>query len=101
MEGETADVGTADEVYRVTYLTAQDIATELRVHLSTAYEWIRQMPYLKIGSTIRVSRKDFDRWLEEKTVSSNAGGSTGRGSAVSVSRVAARSRGDWPSSTRS
>jgi hypothetical protein len=45
----------------VSYLTAQDIADELRVHLSTAYEWMRQMPHLELpGGIVRVAAQEFD-----------------------------------------
>lgn len=44
------------------YLTAQDIAGELRIPLRTAYTYVRQMRHLKAGRHVRVSRASFEQW---------------------------------------
>lgn len=50
----------------MTYLTAQDIAKRLKVHVSTAYTWMQSMPHHKFGRSVRVSVEDFDKWQKEK-----------------------------------
>jgi hypothetical protein len=44
------------------YMTAQDVAEELQIGLSTAYRTMRRMPRVQIGSILRVSREEFRAW---------------------------------------
>lgn len=45
-----------------------DIAAALSVSRSYAYEVVRQMPRVKVGSAVRVSESAFASWLEARTV---------------------------------
>lgn len=51
-----------------TALTAEDVAEELQIGLSKAYEILKEMPRLKHGKTLRVTRTVFARWKEANTV---------------------------------
>ena len=44
------------------YLTARDVADELGVGLTKAYEILKQCTHLVTGHTIRVSRAHFEAW---------------------------------------
>lgn len=47
------------------YLTADDIAAELGVHIQTAQKYFREdgLPGRKIGKQWRTTRAAFDQWL--------------------------------------
>ena len=48
------------------YLKVLEVAEVLRISRSRAYELVAggEMPAVKIGRSVRVSRKELDRWLE-------------------------------------
>ena len=53
-----------DEHYE--YLKVPEVAEVLRIARSRAYELVAsgEIPAVKIGRSVRVSRKELDRWLE-------------------------------------
>ncbi len=48
------------------YLKVPEVAEVLRIARSRAYELVAdgEIPAIKIGRSVRVSRRDLDRWLE-------------------------------------
>ena len=50
------------------FLKVPEIAKELRIARSRAYELVASgtIPAVKIGRSVRVSRRDLERWLEEQ-----------------------------------
>jgi excisionase family DNA binding protein len=50
------------------YLTAADLARELRVHVSTVYRLAEDptMPQLRVGGVIRFPRERTLRWLRQR-----------------------------------
>ena len=48
------------------WLKVPEVAEVLRIARSRAYELVAdgEIPAVKIGRSVRVSRKDLDRWLE-------------------------------------
>ena len=50
------------------FLKVPEVAEELRIARSRAYEMVANgtIPAVKIGRSIRVSRKELERWLEEQ-----------------------------------
>jgi excisionase family DNA binding protein len=50
------------------FLKVPDVAEELRIARSRAYEMVANgtIPAVKIGRSVRVSRKELERWLEEQ-----------------------------------
>jgi excisionase family DNA binding protein len=52
--------------HRHEYLKVPEVAETLRVSRSRAYELVAdsEIPAVKIGRSVRVSRKELDRWLE-------------------------------------
>ncbi|MCA1716275.1 MAG: helix-turn-helix domain-containing protein [Actinobacteria bacterium] len=54
------------EEQRHEYLKVPEVAEILRVARSRAYEMVAdgEIPAVKIGRSVRVSRKELDRWLE-------------------------------------
>ena len=50
------------------YLKVPEVAEILRVARSRAYELVAdgEIPAVKIGRSVRVSRKELDRWLEDQ-----------------------------------
>ena len=54
---------------RVAYITPEEIADELRVHVKTIYAWLRKgnIRGIKIGKVWRVQREDFQIFLDENT----------------------------------
>lgn len=48
------------------WLTADEIAADLRVHVSTVREWIRQkkLKAAKFGRDYRIKRKDYEEFVE-------------------------------------
>lgn len=56
---------TVPKTYRV-----EDIAKILDIGRSSAYNLVREGHFktVRIGSTIRISRKSFDEWLENQAV---------------------------------
>jgi excisionase family DNA binding protein len=50
------------------YLKVPEVATVLRIARSRAYELVAdgESPSVRIGRSVRVSRTELDRWLEEQ-----------------------------------
>ncbi|MBA2712667.1 MAG: helix-turn-helix domain-containing protein [Rubrobacteraceae bacterium] len=50
------------------YLKVPEVAQVLRIARSRAYELVGEggIPSVRIGRSVRVSRKELDRWLEEQ-----------------------------------
>lgn len=50
------------------FLKVPEVAEELRIARSRAYELVANgtIPAVKIGRSVRVSRKELERWLEEQ-----------------------------------
>ena len=48
------------------YLKVPEVAEVLRIARSRAYELVSEgeIPSVRIGRSVRVSRKELDRWLE-------------------------------------
>ena len=53
---------------RQEYLKVPEVAEVLRIARSRAYELVGsgEIPSVRIGRSVRVSRKELDRWLEEQ-----------------------------------
>lgn len=47
-------------------LSVRDVAEELSIPLSTAYKLAHTMPHFRVGRSIRIARKAFDAWLNER-----------------------------------
>lgn len=49
------------------WLTADEIAEDLRVHVSTVREWIRRkkLRAAKFGRDYRIKRQDFEEFIEK------------------------------------
>ncbi len=50
------------------YLKVPEVAQVLRIARSRAYELVASgtIPALRIGRSVRVNRKELERWLEEQ-----------------------------------
>ena len=50
------------------YLKVPEVAEVLRIARSRAYELVGsgEIPSVRIGRSVRVSRRELDRWLEEQ-----------------------------------
>ena len=50
------------------YLKVPEVARIIRVARSRAYELVADgdIPSIRIGRSVRVSRRELDRWLEEQ-----------------------------------
>jgi excisionase family DNA binding protein len=50
------------------FLKVPEVAEELRIARSRAYELVAcgTIPAVKIGRSVRVSRKELERWLEDQ-----------------------------------
>ena len=50
------------------WLTLQDIADELKLHIETVREWVRtkRLTACRVGRDYRVKRADLDKFLEER-----------------------------------
>ena len=50
------------------WLKVPEVADVLRIARSRAYELVAdgEIPAVKIGRSVRVSRKELDRWLEDQ-----------------------------------
>lgn len=50
------------------YLKVSEVAEILRIARSRAYELVAEgeIPSIRIGRSVRVSRGELDRWLEEQ-----------------------------------
>jgi excisionase family DNA binding protein len=50
------------------YLKVPEVAEVLRIARSRAYELVGEgeIPSVRIGRSVRVSRKELERWLEEQ-----------------------------------
>jgi excisionase family DNA binding protein len=48
------------------WLKVPEVAEVLRIARSRAYEWVAngEIPAVRIGRSVRVSRKELDHWLE-------------------------------------
>lgn len=53
---------------RIRDLSASDIAEESGYSLSKAYEIMQEMPRIKHGNTVRVTRAAFNKWRQENTI---------------------------------
>ncbi len=51
------------------WLKVPEVAAELRIARSRAYELVAggEIPAVKIGRSVRVSRKELDRWLQSQS----------------------------------
>lgn len=49
------------------WLTAEEIAEDIRVHVSTVREWIRRkkLRAAKFGRDYRIKRKDYEEFIEK------------------------------------
>ena len=50
------------------WLKVPEVAEKLRIARSRAYELVAdgEIPAVRIGRSVRVSRKELDRWLEDR-----------------------------------
>lgn len=50
------------------WVTLQDIADELKLHIETVREWVRtkRLPAYRVGRDYRVKRVDLDKFLEDR-----------------------------------
>ena len=50
------------------WLTLQQIADELQLHIETVREWVRtkRLTAYRVGRDYRVKRADLDKFLEER-----------------------------------
>jgi excisionase family DNA binding protein len=67
---------------RYEYLTVPEVAQVLRIARSRAYELTANgtVPGVRIGRSVRVNRKELERWLEEQHyVKSHCGNLTWEG----------------------
>ena len=51
------------------WLTVEEIAQELKMHVDTVRGWIRdrKLKATRFGRDYRIKRKDFDKFVEERT----------------------------------
>jgi excisionase family DNA binding protein len=51
------------------WLTVEEIAQELKMHVDTVRGWIRdgKLRATRFGRDYRIKRKDFDKFVEERT----------------------------------
>jgi len=56
------------------WLTLQDIADELKLHIETVREWVRtkRLPAYRVGRDYRVKRTDLDKFLEQRRTKPDA-----------------------------
>ena len=61
----------ADALEKRTYIV-EEIAAILGIGKSTAYALVRQGHFkiVRIGTSIRISKKSFDEWLDSQNISS-------------------------------
>ncbi len=54
--------------HRHEYLKVPEVAEVLRIARSRAYELVGsgEIPSIRIGRSVRVSRRELDRWLESR-----------------------------------
>lgn len=50
------------------WLTLEQIAEELQIHIETVRNWVREkkLPAYKVGRVYRVKREDFEKFLENR-----------------------------------
>lgn len=50
------------------WMKVPEVAEELRIARSRAYELVAdgEIPAVKIGRSVRIRRKELDRWLEDQ-----------------------------------
>ncbi len=50
------------------WLTVEEIANDLRVHVSTVRDWIKQkkLKAAKFGRDYRIKRKDYEEFIEKQ-----------------------------------
>lgn len=58
------------------WLKVPEVAEVLRIARSRAYELVGtgEIPAVKIGRSVRVSRKELDRWLQSQSYTDVVGG---------------------------
>lgn len=58
------------------WLKVPEVAEELRIARSRAYELVGtgEIPAVKIGRSVRVNRKELDRWLQSQSYTDVARG---------------------------
>ena len=63
LQQKTSPIVGAEEV-----LTAKDLATYLRCHVSTLYRLVNrgEIPHFRLGSDIRFRRSAIEKWLDEQ-----------------------------------
>ena len=51
------------------WLTVEEIAQELKMHVDTVRGWIRdgKLKATRFGRDYRIRRKDFDKFIEDRT----------------------------------
>ena len=51
------------------WLTVEEIAQELKMHVDTVRGWIRdgKLKATRFGRDYRIKRKDFDKFVEDRT----------------------------------
>ena len=56
------------------WLTLEQIAEELQVHIETVRNWVRvkKLPAYKVGRVYRVRRADFEKFLEDRRTTDEA-----------------------------
>jgi excisionase family DNA binding protein len=56
------------------WLTLQEIADELKLHIETVREWVRtkRLPAYRVGRDYRVKRTDLDKFLEQRRTKPDA-----------------------------
>jgi excisionase family DNA binding protein len=55
------------------WLSVEDIATELGVHVDTVRNWIKQKRLIayRVGRDYRIKREDYNKFLEERRTLKN------------------------------
>jgi excisionase family DNA binding protein len=63
------------DIVRHEYLKVPEVAAVLRIARSRAYELVAdgEIPSVRIGRSIRVSRRELDRWLKGQRYADVAG----------------------------
>ena len=50
--------------------TVDEVAALLVISMTSAYEFVRrgEVKFVKIGASIRISKKSFDEWLDQQNI---------------------------------